>query len=128
MSDKISISKKSTDTINLSTIKRMKIIKEQGQWMAKTKEFDTESGPSTLPFEGDEVVGDNGQDEEDVPLRSPPQDIPRSSFPPSSFSFTFSEDHYNLLNGWIDFLTSIVDSLQHSMDGLTSLLQQVLAL
>ncbi|KAL2526797.1 hypothetical protein Adt_11851 [Abeliophyllum distichum] len=48
--------------------------------------------------------------------------------------FSFTEDHYNLLNGRIDSLTSTVDGLQNtvgglqqSVDGLTSLLQQVLA-
>ncbi|KAL2479799.1 Uncharacterized protein Adt_32765 [Abeliophyllum distichum] len=95
ISDEFSISQKPTDTINLSTLKKMKIVKEQGQWVAKTKEFDTESGISTLPFEGNEVMEDIGQDEEYAHLPSPPHDIPRLSMP----GFTFSEDHYNLLNG-----------------------------
>ncbi|KAL2498096.1 Uncharacterized protein Adt_23646 [Abeliophyllum distichum] len=126
-SDEIFISQKPTDTINLSTLKRIKIIKEQGKWVAKTKRFDTESGPSKLPSECDEAMRDNNQDEEDTPPPSPLRGIPRSSFPSSSSNFTFSKDHYNLLNGRIDSLTSTIDSLQNLVDGLTSLLQQVLA-
>ncbi|KAL2461581.1 Uncharacterized protein Adt_45001 [Abeliophyllum distichum] len=122
MSNKISFSQKPTDTINLNTFKRMKIVKEQGQWVVKTKGFDTE----TLTFEGDEAMDDDDQDEEDVPHLSPTHDIPQS-VPSSSSKFTFSEDHYNLFNGQIDSLISTVDSLQHSVDGLTFMLQQVLA-
>ncbi|KAL2525720.1 Uncharacterized protein Adt_10774 [Abeliophyllum distichum] len=116
---------KATDTINILTLKRMKIFKEDGQWVAKTKGFDDESGPSTLPFEGKEV----DVDEDEPPLR------PRSQRPSSS-SFGFTEDHFNLLNGRIDSLTSSVEglhnttddlrrtmgTLQHSVDGMTSLL------
>ncbi|KAL2475329.1 Uncharacterized protein Adt_36065 [Abeliophyllum distichum] len=49
---------KATDTINILTLKRMKIFKENGQWVAKSKGFDDESGPSTLPFEGEDMDAD----------------------------------------------------------------------
>ncbi|KAL2505862.1 Uncharacterized protein Adt_21483 [Abeliophyllum distichum] len=101
----------------------MKIVKKQRQWVAKTKGFDIESGPSTLSFEGDKAMDDDGQDEEDVPCLSPTHDMPRSSFPSSSSSFTFSEDHYNLFNSRINSRISIVDGLQYSVYGLTSMLQ-----
>ncbi|KAL2471887.1 Uncharacterized protein Adt_40023 [Abeliophyllum distichum] len=95
------------------------------QWVEKSKGFDDESRPSTLPFEGEEIDVD-----EDEP---PPR--PRSQRPLSSSS-DFTEDHFNLLNGWIDSLTSLVEglhnmvddlrrtmgTLQHSVDGMTSLL------
>ncbi|KAL2456499.1 Uncharacterized protein Adt_46765 [Abeliophyllum distichum] len=101
-----------TDTINISTLKRMKIFKEDGQWVAKSKRFDDESGPSTLSFEGGEEMD---EDEDEPPPR------PRSNRPTSSTSgFTFTDDHYNLLNGRIDSLASTVESVQ-------SLLNQVIA-
>ncbi|KAL2526916.1 Uncharacterized protein Adt_11970 [Abeliophyllum distichum] len=50
--DSVALLPKATDTINISTLKCMKIFKEDGQWVAKSKGFDDESGPSTLPFEG----------------------------------------------------------------------------
>ncbi|KAL2517815.1 Uncharacterized protein Adt_14062 [Abeliophyllum distichum] len=114
----------------------MKIVKENGQWVAKTKGFDAESRPSTLPFERCEVIDEDDVDEEDAPYLSYPSDVP-SSHMLSSFtsSFSFTEDHYNLLNGQIDTLTSTVDDLQNTVEGLqqsvddlTLLLQQVLAL
>ncbi|KAL2526480.1 hypothetical protein Adt_11534 [Abeliophyllum distichum] len=75
-------------------------------------------------------------DKDYAPLPSHPSDVSSSHFRSSStFSFSFSEDYYNLLNGRINSLTSTVDDLQNmvgglqqSVDGLTSLLQQVLAL
>ncbi|KAL2531669.1 Uncharacterized protein Adt_05020 [Abeliophyllum distichum] len=105
----------------------MKIFKEDGQWVAKSKGFDDESGPSTLPFEGGEEMD---EDEDEPPPR------PRSQRPSSSTS-DFTEDHFNLLNGRIDSLTSSVDGLHHtanelrltmgtlqqSVDGMTSLLR-----
>ncbi|KAL2465855.1 Uncharacterized protein Adt_41706 [Abeliophyllum distichum] len=110
--DSVALLPKATDTINISTLKRMKIFKEDGQWVAKSKEFDDESGPSTLPFEG----GKEMDEDEDEPLPRP-----RSNRPTSSTSgFTFTKDHYNLLNGRIDSLASMVESVQ-------SLLHQVLA-
>ncbi|KAL2526908.1 Uncharacterized protein Adt_11962 [Abeliophyllum distichum] len=110
--DSVALLPKATDTINISTLKCMKIFKEDGQWVSKSKGFDDESGPSTLPFEGGEKMDKN----EDEP---PPR--PRSNRPTSSTSsFTFTEDHYNLLNHQIDSLTSTVESMQ-------SLLHQVLA-
>ncbi|KAL2465389.1 berberine bridge enzyme-like 13 [Abeliophyllum distichum] len=118
---------KSTDTINISILKRMKIFKDDGQWIAKSNGFDDESGPSTLPFEGDEEMD---EDEDEPPPR------PRSQRPSSSTS-SFTEDHFNLLNGRIDSLTSSMEglhytakdlrltteTLQQSVDGMTSLLQ-----
>ncbi|KAL2498882.1 Uncharacterized protein Adt_24432 [Abeliophyllum distichum] len=116
---------KATNIINTPTLKRMKIFKEDRQWVAKTKGFDDESGPSTLPFEGEEI---------DVDKDEPPP-RPRSQRPSSSSS-SFIEDHFNLINGRIDSLTSSVEglhntaddrrctieTLQHSVDGMTSLL------
>lgn len=71
---------------------------------AHTKGFDPTSGPSTLILDGDE---------DDMPkLPNPSLDIPGSSVPPSSIGgFTFTEDHYNLLNGEVDLLTSSADKL-----------------
>ncbi|KAL2526804.1 Uncharacterized protein Adt_11858 [Abeliophyllum distichum] len=109
----------------------MKIVKENVQWVAKTKVFDAESRPSMLPFEGGEAMDedDDDDDDEDAPIHSSYY-IPSShmsSFSTSGFSFT--GDHNNLLNGRIDSLTSTVDSLQNTVgglqqlvDGLTSLL------
>ncbi|KAL2526222.1 Uncharacterized protein Adt_11276 [Abeliophyllum distichum] len=125
--DSVTLLPKATDTINISTLKCMKIFKEDGQWVAKSKGFDVESGPSTLPFEG----GEEMDEDEDVP---PPR--PRSQRPSSS-TFGFTEVHFNLLNGRIDSLTSSVDGLHHtaeelcltmetlqqSVDEMTSLLQ-----
>ncbi|KAL2475802.1 Uncharacterized protein Adt_36538 [Abeliophyllum distichum] len=123
--DSIALLPKATDTINIPTLKRMKIFKEDGQWVAKTKGFDDESGPSTLPFEGEEL---------DVDEDEPPPRL-RSQWPSSSSS-GFTNDHFNLLNGRIDSLTSSVEglhntaddlrrtmeTLQCSVDGMTSLL------
>ncbi|KAL2479592.1 Uncharacterized protein Adt_32558 [Abeliophyllum distichum] len=125
--ESVALLRKATDTINISTLKRMKIFKEDGQWVAKSKRFDDESGPSTLAFEG----GEEMDEDEDVP---PPR--PRSQRP-SSFTSGFTEDHFNLFNGRIDSLTSSVDGLHHtaeelrltmgtlqqSVDRMTSLLQ-----
>ncbi|KAL2491619.1 Uncharacterized protein Adt_27247 [Abeliophyllum distichum] len=108
--DEVVISLKPTDTINILTLKQMKIFKENGQWVAKSKGFDDESGPSTLPFEGEDMDAD-----EDAPPPSPPR--PRSHQPSSSTS-GFNEDHFNLLNGRIDSLTSTVDGLQHAVSDL----------
>ncbi|KAL2454164.1 berberine bridge enzyme-like 13 [Abeliophyllum distichum] len=85
----------------------MKIFKEDGQWVAKSKGFDDESGPSTLPFEGEEM-----DDDEDEP---PPR--PRTQRPSSSTS-GFTEDHFNLLNGRIDSLTSSVEGLHNTAEDL----------
>ncbi|KAL2526127.1 berberine bridge enzyme-like 13 [Abeliophyllum distichum] len=100
----------------------MRIFKEDGQWVEKTKGFNDELGPSTLPLEsGEEMDAD-----EDAPLPRPRSQRPSSS----TFSFTFTEDHYNLLNGQIDSLTSMVVGLHHtvrnlqqSVNSMTSLLQ-----
>ncbi|KAL2532054.1 Uncharacterized protein Adt_05405 [Abeliophyllum distichum] len=105
--NEVVFSPKPTDTINICTLKRMKIVKEDGQWVTKSKRFDDELGPSTLSFEDGEEL----DEDEDTP---PPR--PRShrlSF--SSFDFTFTEDYYNLLNGRIDSLTSTVEGLNHTM-------------
>ncbi|KAL2492581.1 Uncharacterized protein Adt_28209 [Abeliophyllum distichum] len=127
--DSVVLLPKDTDTINISTLKRMKIFKEDGQWVAKSKRFDDESGLFTLPFE-DGVEMDEDEDE-DEPLLRP------HSQRPSSSTFSFTEDHFNLLNGRIDSLTSSVEGLHHtvkdlritmgtlqqSVDRMTSLLQ-----
>ncbi|KAL2454735.1 Uncharacterized protein Adt_47766 [Abeliophyllum distichum] len=123
--DSVFLRPKATDTINTLTLKRMKIFKEDRQWVVKTKGFDDESGPSTILFKGEEIDVD-----EDEP---PPR--PRSQRPSSSSS-GFTEDHFNLLNSRIDSLTSSVEglynmvddlhrtigTLQHSVDVMTSLL------
>ncbi|KAL2466744.1 Uncharacterized protein Adt_42595 [Abeliophyllum distichum] len=106
----IALVPKATDTINTLTLKRMKIFKENGQWVAKSKGFDDESGPSMLPFEGEDMDAD-----EDAPPPSPPR--PRSHQPSSSTS-GFNEDHFNLLNGRIDSLTSTVDGMQLAVNDL----------
>ncbi|KAL2526373.1 hypothetical protein Adt_11427 [Abeliophyllum distichum] len=94
--------------------------------VAKSKGFDDESGPSTLPFEGDEM-----DDDKDELLPRP------RSQRPSSSTFRFTKDHFNLLNGRIDLLTSSVEglhnteedlhrtmgTLQYSVDSMTTLLQ-----
>ncbi|KAL2513126.1 Uncharacterized protein Adt_18726 [Abeliophyllum distichum] len=105
--DSVAVLPKATDTINVLILKRMKIFKENGQWVAKSKGFDHESGPSTLPFEGEDT-----HDEEDALSPSPPR--PRSHQSSSSTS-SFNEDHFNLLNGRIDSLASTVDDLQHAV-------------
>ncbi|KAL2532798.1 Uncharacterized protein Adt_06149 [Abeliophyllum distichum] len=112
--DEIALLPKSTDTINTLTLRRMKIFKDDGQWVAKSKGFDNESGPSTLPFEGGEEM-DEGNDDEDAPPPSQPR--PQSHRPSSSTS-GFNEDNYNLLNGRIDSLTSTVDGLKHAVSDL----------
>ncbi|KAL2461675.1 Uncharacterized protein Adt_45095 [Abeliophyllum distichum] len=115
MHDKVVISLKSTDTINIHTITRMKIVKENRQWVAKTKGFDAEYRPSTMPFEGGEAMDEDDHDEEDAPSPSHPSNLPSSHIlSSSSSSFFFSEDYYNLLNDRIDSLTSMVDDLQHT--------------
>ncbi|KAL2474610.1 Uncharacterized protein Adt_35346 [Abeliophyllum distichum] len=101
---------KATDTINILTLKRMKIFKENGQWVAKSKGFDDESGPSTLPFEGEDMDAD-----EDAPPPSPPR--PRSHQPSSSTS-GIHEDQFNLLSGRIDSLTSTVDGKKLAVNDL----------
>ncbi|KAL2532998.1 Uncharacterized protein Adt_06349 [Abeliophyllum distichum] len=70
--DSVAILPKATDTINVLTLKWMKIFKENGQWVAKSKGFDDELRPSTLPFEGEDMDAD-----EDV-------------LPPSPASSTFT--------------------------------------
>ncbi|KAL2475174.1 Uncharacterized protein Adt_35910 [Abeliophyllum distichum] len=123
--DEVALNPKPTDTINILTLKCLRIFKENEHCVAKTKGFDAELGPSTLPFEGGEEM-DKGNDDEDATLQSHPR--PSSHRPSSSTSgFSFTEDHYNLFNGLIDSLTTTADSLHHSVTGLTSLLQQVLA-
>ncbi|KAL2532184.1 Uncharacterized protein Adt_05535 [Abeliophyllum distichum] len=79
--DSVVLLPKATDTINISTLKRMKIFKEDGQWVAKSKGFDDESGPSTLPFEGGEEMD---EDEDEPPSR--PRSIGRRPPPSASLS------------------------------------------
>ncbi|KAL2541819.1 Uncharacterized protein Adt_02797 [Abeliophyllum distichum] len=120
--DSVALLSKVTNTINTTTLKRMKIFKEDGQWIVKSKGFDDDSGPFTLPFEGGEEI----DEDEDNPLPRP-----RSHRPSSSTSdFIFTEDHYNILNSRIDSLSCTVEglrdtmgTLQGSVDNMTTLLQ-----
>ncbi|KAL2492002.1 Uncharacterized protein Adt_27630 [Abeliophyllum distichum] len=75
--DEIVLNPKPTDTINILTLKCMRIFKEDGEWMAKTKEFDDESGPSTLPFEGGKEI----DADKDAPPPRPRSQRPSSSTP-----------------------------------------------
>ncbi|KAL2526263.1 Uncharacterized protein Adt_11317 [Abeliophyllum distichum] len=119
--DSVVLLPKATDTINPLTLKRMKIIKKDGQWVAQSKGFDDELGLSTFPFEGSKEMD---EDEDEPPPR------PRLNRSSSSTSgFTFIDDHYNLLNGQIESLTSTAKGLHNSMvtlqdsvAGMTSLL------
>ncbi|KAL2518103.1 Uncharacterized protein Adt_14350 [Abeliophyllum distichum] len=127
--DSVALLPKANDTINTTTLKCMKIIKKDGQWVAQSKRVDDESRPSTLPFEGGEEM-DEDEDEDELPPR------PRTQRPSSSAS-SFTEDHFNLLNGRIDSLISSVEglhnttedirrtmrTLQHSVGDMTTLLQ-----
>ncbi|KAL2504750.1 hypothetical protein Adt_20371 [Abeliophyllum distichum] len=62
---------------------------------------------------------DEADDEKDVHPPSHPHDISSSHMLSSSISgFSFTEDHYNLLNDRIYSFTTTVDSLQHTVDGL----------
>ncbi|KAL2542545.1 Uncharacterized protein Adt_03523 [Abeliophyllum distichum] len=79
--DSVALLPEAIDTINTLTLKRMKIFKKDGQWVAKFKIFDDELGPSTLPFEGGEEM-----DEDEPPIR------PKSQRPSSSTS-GFAEDY-----------------------------------
>ncbi|KAL2486788.1 Uncharacterized protein Adt_31544 [Abeliophyllum distichum] len=106
--DSVAILPKAIDTINVLTLKRMKIFKENGQWVAKSKGFDDESGPSTLPFEGEDM-------DENASPPSPPR--PRSHRLSSSTS-SVNEDQFNLLSGRIDSLTSTVDGMQLAVNDL----------
>ncbi|KAL2506150.1 Uncharacterized protein Adt_21771 [Abeliophyllum distichum] len=81
--DEVILNPKPTDTIDIYTLKRMNIVKEDGQLVAKTKGFDAESRPFTLPFEDGEKM-DEGDDEEDAVLPSHPCDRPSSHMPSSS--------------------------------------------
>ncbi|KAL2512888.1 Uncharacterized protein Adt_18488 [Abeliophyllum distichum] len=90
--DDVALNPKPSDTTNILTLKRMRIFKEDGQWVAKTKGFDAESGSFTLPFDDGEEM-DESDDDEDVLLPSYPR--PSSHRPSSStFGFSFTEDHY----------------------------------
>ncbi|KAL2486530.1 Uncharacterized protein Adt_31286 [Abeliophyllum distichum] len=108
--DVVALLPKTTDTITTLILRCMKIVKEDGQWVAKSKGFDNELGPSTLPFEGGKEMD---EDKDDPPPR--PSSHRLSS---STSSFTFTEDHFSLLNGRIDSLTSIVEGLHHTAEGL----------
>lgn len=75
--------------------------------MAHTKGFDPTSGSSTLHFDEDE-----NDDDDDMPhIPNLHHDISSSSTPLSIGGFTFTEDHYNLVNGHIDSLASSIDGL-----------------
>ncbi|KAL2531460.1 Uncharacterized protein Adt_04811 [Abeliophyllum distichum] len=91
--DEVVLNPKSIDTINIYTLKCMKIVKDDGQWVSKTKGIDAKLGPSTLPFEDGEKM-DEVDDEEDAHLPSHPRDILNSHMPSSSTSgFSFTEDY-----------------------------------
>ncbi|KAL2487213.1 Uncharacterized protein Adt_31969 [Abeliophyllum distichum] len=108
--DSVAVLPKAIDTINIFTLKQMKFFKENEQWVAKSKGFDDELGPSTLPFEGEDL-----HDDEDAPPPSPPR---TRSHRLSSSTSGFNENHFNLLNGRIDSLASTVDGLQHAVSDL----------
>ncbi|KAL2491953.1 Uncharacterized protein Adt_27581 [Abeliophyllum distichum] len=93
--DTVALLPKAIDTINTISLICMKIVKEDRQWVAKSKGFDDESGPSILLLEDSEEM----HEDKDEPPR------PRSQRPSSSTS-GFTEDHFNLLNGLIDSLIS----------------------
>ncbi|KAL2541110.1 Uncharacterized protein Adt_02088 [Abeliophyllum distichum] len=117
--DSVALLPKATDTINTPTLKRMKIFKEDGQWVAKTKGFDDKSQPSTLPFEGEEI----DVDEDEPPPKS------HSQRPSSSFAdFTFTEDHYNCLMARSNSLTSTAEGLHNSMVTLQDLVADMTSL
>lgn len=86
----------------------MKIVKEHGQWVTHTEGFNPTSAPSRLPFDDDKE-----EKADDVShFSSHLHNISGSSvFHPSTDSFTFIEDHCNLLNGRIDSLTSNIEVL-----------------
>ncbi|KAL2512755.1 Uncharacterized protein Adt_18355 [Abeliophyllum distichum] len=108
--DAVTLIPKTTNTIDTLTLKCMKIVKEDGKWVAKSKGFNDESGPSTLPFEGSEEM----DEDEDDPLLRPSSHRPSSS----TSGFTFTDDHFNLLNGCINSLTSTVEGLHYTGEGL----------
>lgn len=92
------------DTINIKIFARMRITKENSQWVVHTKGFDPTLGPSTLAFEGD--------DEDDFnDAQIPPSDILSSSGPrPSSRGNSMTKDQFNIFNGRINSLTSTINS------------------
>lgn len=94
-----SISFRPTDTINIHTLKSMKFFRRDGQCLARTKGFDLELSPLTLPFD------------EDDDANVTPHHIPSSSVIRPTGSFTFTKDHHNLLNGHISSLASSIDGL-----------------
>ncbi|KAL2505361.1 hypothetical protein Adt_20982 [Abeliophyllum distichum] len=60
--DSVVLFPKAIDTINNLTLKCMNYFKEDRQWVVKSKEFDDELGPSTLPFEGCEEMDEDEDD------------------------------------------------------------------
>ncbi|KAL2466549.1 Uncharacterized protein Adt_42400 [Abeliophyllum distichum] len=65
--DSVSLLPKATDTINTLTLRHMKIVKKDRQWVAKSKGFDDESGTSILPFEGGEEMDEDEDEDEPLP-------------------------------------------------------------
>ncbi|KAL2471023.1 Uncharacterized protein Adt_39159 [Abeliophyllum distichum] len=119
MRDEVFINSKPIDTINIHTLKRMKIVKENGQWVATTKDFDAVSGPPHCCLEEvtlwTRMIMMKMMHLLRLILVSYLAHIFRHLPHPI---FSFSEDHYNLFNGRIDSLTSTMDGLQHTVGGL----------
>lgn len=61
--------------INTCTLKQMKIVKEHQQRVAYTKNFDLDSSPLTLLFEGNEEEVGNDHDDDIPQVSGPPYDI-----------------------------------------------------
>lgn len=109
LNGKISIYQHATDKINVSTLKRIKIVKDQEKWVTRTNGSDMESGHSTLPFEGDETMLGDDQNEEDTTtslILNPLMTFRAQVFHrlPSIF---ITDNFFNILNGCINSLTSL---------------------
>lgn len=92
-------------------MKRMKIVKEHGQWVAHTNGFDPTSSPFTLSFE-EEVEVEPESEPNVLEVLTPAFDFPGSNTPHLSRGrSTFTEELYNLIHGRIDSHTSTVNSI-----------------
>ncbi|KAL2527104.1 Uncharacterized protein Adt_12158 [Abeliophyllum distichum] len=99
--DEVVLNPKPTNTINIHTLKRMKIVKENRQWVAKTKAL--MPSRDLLPYHLKVIRKWTKAMMKKMPPPSHSRDRPNSHMPSSStLGFTFTEDHYNLLNGQID--------------------------
>ncbi|KAL2525855.1 Uncharacterized protein Adt_10909 [Abeliophyllum distichum] len=119
--DLIALFSKATDTINISTLKRMQIFKDDGQWVAKSKGFDDELGPFTLPFEGgkemDKMRMSNRQDHDQIGHRPPLLALP------SPIIITICLMAGLTPSSTEEGLRNTMGTLQASVDGMTTLLQ-----